>query len=167
MLLRLSSETIASTLSATTAAELDELGRLSGVAQGLSGPITSCDKLGAQGVQQHLLLYFDEERRALGYLKWGVKDNLYFYRKSGAVVQCSPVCVLDFYVHESLQRHGIGLDLFKAMLVDLGESVKPHLLAYDRPSPKLLSFMRKNFGLTQPDLQPNRYCIFENFLPDL
>ena len=153
-------------LAATTAAELDELGRLSGVAQGLAGPITSCEKVAAAaaaGQGQQLVLYVDEEGRALGYIKWGRKESLYFYRKNGSMVQCSPVCVLDFYVHETLQRRGVGLELFEAMLLELGGVVAPHLLAYDRPSPKLLGFMRKHYGLARPDLQPNRFCIFENF----
>jgi hypothetical protein len=36
-------------------------------------------------------------------------------------------------------------------------------MAYDRPSPKLISFMSRHFGLRDGDLQPNRYMIFEGF----
>lgn len=35
-----------------------------------------------------------------------------------------PLCVLDFYVHESHQRNGIGLILFEVMLAS--EKVPPH-----------------------------------------
>ena len=41
--------------------------------------------------------------------------------------------------------------------------IDPGTLAYDRPSPKLLSFLAKHYGLTHPDLQPNRFTIFEGF----
>lgn len=50
-----------------------------------------------------------------GYLKYGVKD-LFFYRKNGIISQSSPICLLDFYVDESVQRGGIGISLFKKML---------------------------------------------------
>ena len=50
-----------------------------------------------------------------GFIKFGVK-SLYFYKKDGKIVQCSPVCLLDFYVDETKQRNGIGLELFKAMM---------------------------------------------------
>ena len=58
-----------------------------------------------------------------------------------------PRCVLDFYVHESLQRQGVGLRLFEFMLEN--ENLPAHKYAYDRPSPKLLGFLRKHFGLTK------------------
>ena len=35
---------------------------------------------------------------------------------SGALHEVEPVCVLDFYVHESRQRTGCGKKLFEAML---------------------------------------------------
>ena len=161
-------ETALSLGAASVAAELDELGALSGVAQELNGPITTCEKLAASfasanaAQQHHLLLYRDESGRAVGFIKWGVKSNLYFYRKNGSMLQCSPVCLLDFFVHESQQRRGVGLLMFKAMLLDLG-GPEPCSLAYDRPSPKLLAFMRKHYGLAQPDLQPNRFALFEGF----
>jgi hypothetical protein len=34
----------------------------------------------------------------------------------GAHLEAEPLCVLDFYVSESLQRHGYGLELFDFML---------------------------------------------------
>lgn len=50
-----------------------------------------------------------------GYLKYGIKD-LFFYKKNGIISQSSPICLLDFYVDESVQRGGIGISLFKKML---------------------------------------------------
>ena len=49
-----------------------------------------------------------------------------------------PLCVLDFYVHESMQRRGIGRRLFDEMLRT--ERTEARLLGYDRPSPKLIGF---------------------------
>lgn len=41
---------------------------------------------------------------------------------------------------------------------------QPIRLAYDRPSPKLVSFLARHFQLVNGDLQPNRFMIFEGFL---
>lgn len=53
----------------------------------------------------------------------------------GKHVEMSPLCVLDFYVHESMQRRGVGLQLFEHMLEK--ETVQPRKLGYDRPSHKV------------------------------
>lgn len=52
--------------------------------------------------------------------------------------------VLDFYVHESRQRAGHGKKLFQSML-DL-EGINPNKLAIDRPSEKLVGFLKKHYG---------------------
>lgn len=39
-----------------------------------------------------------------------------FQDQRGAHLETEPLCVLDFYVTESLQRHGYGLELFHFML---------------------------------------------------
>lgn len=31
-------------------------------------------------------------------------------------IEAEPLCVLDFYIEETLQRHGYGLELFDFML---------------------------------------------------
>ena len=43
----------------------------------------------------------------MGFLKTG-KKNLFYRDYVGNVKQITPLCVLDFYVHESVQRGGIG-----------------------------------------------------------
>ena len=60
-----------------------------------------------------------------------------------------PVCLLDFYVHESCQRLGIGKKLFDMMLEH--EKILPNKVAYDRPSNLLLNFLKKYFGLADFD----------------
>lgn len=51
----------------------------------------------------------------LGLLKVGVK-NLFIRGGLGSYQEIKPLCVLDFYVHESVQRLGIGKELFERML---------------------------------------------------
>lgn len=53
-------------------------------------------------------------------------------------------CVLDFYIHETRQRAGLGKVLFEYMLEY--ENLLPEQLAIDRPSEKLLSFLKKHYG---------------------
>jgi len=43
----------------------------------------------------------------LGFLKIGYR-KLFHYDSSGKIRELNPLCVLDFYVHESVQRGGVG-----------------------------------------------------------
>ena len=52
---------------------------------------------------------------AVGILKIGRK-KLFVYNHHGNVHEMEPLCVLDFYVHESRQRMGCGRKLFDFML---------------------------------------------------
>ena len=161
---------------------LDNLGIKSGIAQELNGPITSCqsliDSITPKDNDGHHLLIYCENNEMKGYIKYCTpgSKNLYFYSKKGAVKEFSPYCLLDFYVLDTKQRSGIGIKLFKRMLQECSNSddnyhgngnPNPDYLgsdagnwAYDRPSPKLLPFLKKHFNLNNPDLQPNKYVIF-------
>ena len=75
------------------------------------------------------------------------------------------MCVLDFYVHESRQRSGCGRLLFEAMLMDQ-KVAHPRFLATDRPSPKLIAFLKKHYNLHKNIPQVNNYVIFEGFFTD-
>lgn len=79
----------------------------------------------------------------------------------GAIKVIKPICVLDFYVHESCQRSGIGKQLFSMMLKTA--HAEPHKLAYDRPSPKLMGFLRKYYKLTKFVPQQNNYVVFNKY----
>ena len=46
-------------------------------------------------------------KKVCGILKTG-KKNLFHYDGLGNVKELKPLCVLDFYVHESMQRVGVG-----------------------------------------------------------
>jgi hypothetical protein len=69
--------------------------------------------------------------------------------------------VLDFYIVEGKQRGGLGHCLFTNMLQH--ESLLPEELAYDRPSPKLLAFMRKHFGLSRYSPQNNNFVVYDEY----
>ena len=75
--------------------------------------------------------------------------------------EIEPLCVLDFYVHETCQRRGYGQELFEAMLS--GEKQLPHKLAYDKPTMLFLNFLKKNYGLTYFVPQVNNYVVFSNY----
>jgi alpha-tubulin N-acetyltransferase 1 len=53
--------------------------------------------------------------KCIGILKIGQK-KLFIQNKIGQTIEISPTCVLDFYVHESVQRGGHGKHLFEIML---------------------------------------------------
>ena len=77
------------------------------------------------------------------------KKNLFLLDRSGSQNETLATCVLDFYVHESRQRSGCGRRLFEHMLQDQ-DIEKPAYMAIDRPSPKLLAFLKKYYGLAAP-----------------
>lgn len=78
-----------------------------------------------------------------GLLKVGTK-NLYVFDQNGDTKMVPAECVLDFYIHESRQRAGLGKEMFELMLEQ--ENVEPAKLAIDRPSDKFLAFLRKHYG---------------------
>ena len=77
------------------------------------------------------------------------------------LIEISPLCVLDFYVVEGYQRGGFGQRLFEAMLQS--EGVQAERLGYDRPSLKLINFLRKHFGLVQYQRQANHFVVFDKY----
>ncbi|XP_028255033.1 alpha-tubulin N-acetyltransferase 1 isoform X2 [Parambassis ranga] len=142
---------------------IDGLGKASAKAQQLPAPITSASKLQSQRHQIYLLK--DGEHSggrgvAVGFLKVGYK-KLFLLDRQGAHIEAEPLCVLDFYIAENLQRHGYGLELFDFMLQH--KNLEPVLMAYDRPSPKFLSFLAKHYCLTQSVPQVNNFVVFEGF----
>ena len=51
--------------------------------------------------------------------------------------------------------------MFEAMLVAEGREARS--LAYDRPSPKMLPFLRKHYGLIDYNEQPNNFVVFDDY----
>ena len=72
-----------------------------------------------------------------------------------------PLCVLDFFVAEAWQRHGVGRRLFDTMLSH--EHTLPARMGYDRPSPKFLSFLQRHFRLQKFLPQTNGFVVFDDY----
>ena len=144
--------------------ELDLLGIESGKAQSLNGPITSLEKLISSN---HILLLYYKECILLVYIKYCLPGGkqLYFFSRKGSQVECQPHCLLDFFVSTECQRTGIGLRLFSEMINRTTK--QPQQWAFDRPSPKLRAFLEKHYAMLNPDLQPNKYAIYDGFDPRL
>merc|ERR1719333_1546491 len=78
------------------------MGVLSARAQGLRAAITSLEKL--QSDQRIYVLA--EGSRVIGFLKVGPKKLFIEHR---GMVEMTPLSVLDFYIHESVQRGGLDV----------------------------------------------------------
>lgn len=147
---------------------MDSMGQASALAQDLRQPITSGAKLRMQDEHTVYLLVDRHSNGGLGsvvgMIKAG-KKNLFLLDGRGAQKEVYPMCVLDFYVHESRQRAGCGRKLFEAMLLDQ-KVAHPRFLAIDRPSPKLIAFLKKHYNLHKNIPQVNNYVVFEGFFTD-
>ncbi|BFZ19986.1 hypothetical protein BsWGS_23025 [Bradybaena similaris] len=142
---------------------VDKMGEASAKAQGLNNPITTGAKLKASDHRLYILK--DSSGNSgkgciVGILKVGRK-NLFLYDKSKVQHEVQPLCVLDFYVHESRQRMGCGRKLFDSML--RRESVPVQHFAINRPSPKLLSFLAKHYNMKVSIPQVYNFVIFDGF----
>ncbi len=152
-----------SSVARPAAALIDRMGVRSAVAQGLRmpnghpSPVTSVSHLHGSDHRLYLVAQPDDDGRTpvlVGLLKVGTK-NLFHWDVHGTMRELrSQFCVLDFYVHEEWQRRGIGKLLFESMLST--EAKAPEQIAYDRPSPKLLGFLSKHYGLTDYVPQQNK-----------
>ena len=136
---------------------LDTMGQLSSKSQNLQTIITNTNRFFPSN---HTLFIKADNNVVFGYIKLGpkklfLKDRLFNYHERNTL------CVLDFYVYESVQRRGIGKELFDYMLSF--ENTRADLLAYDRPSSRLYSFLKKNYGLDNHIPQNNSFIIFDNF----
>ena len=136
---------------------LNSMGEASSRAQKLNTIITSAHKF---FISNHRIFIKAEQNKVLGFIKVGNK-KLFLRDRNFNYHEVNTLCVLDFYVHESTQRRGIGKQLFDYMLKF--EKKIPTELAYDRPSDKLLSFLNKYFGLNNYIAQNNNYVVFDEF----
>uniref|UniRef100_F6SRD6 Alpha-tubulin N-acetyltransferase n=1 Tax=Ciona intestinalis TaxID=7719 RepID=F6SRD6_CIOIN len=143
---------------------IEVLGQRSARAQQLTGSITTLLKSQLNNQRIYVLKEANANNSGLGcvigFLKTG-KKRLFVLDRDGNHNEMNPLCVLDFYVHESQQRKGCGLCLFKHMLHV--EGVKASHLAIDRPSHKFISFLKKHFSLWATVPQVNNFVIFDGF----
>jgi alpha-tubulin N-acetyltransferase 1 len=119
--------------------------------------ITSYVKL--KGLDQRIYLKISMGQ-CQGFLKVGVK-RLFTRTRGGELIEMTPLSVLDFYVHSSVQRGGIGKQLFEAMLGY--EDATPSKLAYDRPSHKLKGFLFKHYNLRNYVKQTHNFIVFDEY----
>ena len=136
---------------------INRMGHLSAVAQGLPTTITTAQKFFP--ASDNVLYVKAVGERVVGFVKTGVR-RLFHFSEAG-VKELQPLCLLDFYVHESMQRSGYGKELYEFMLKDA--QTLPHKIAIDRPSLKLQNFMRKHYNLHQYIPQSNNYVIYSQF----
>lgn len=144
---------------------VDAMGKVSAIARGLVKPVTTAQKHRNSDHKLYLLIDRDGNRGSgavVGILKTGNK-SLYLFDEHGTNHQVKPTCILDFYVHESKQRNGLGKKLFDKMLKE--ETVDPVKLAVDHPTANLIDFLQKHYGLTGPQKQKNNYVVFDGFFP--
>ncbi|CAF1032657.1 unnamed protein product [Adineta ricciae] len=145
---------------------IDAMGDASFKAQGLYGPITTARKLRMSDHHLYIVKKSDDNNNkgsVVGILKVGPK-HLYIYDTNGQVYERTPLCVLDFYVHESKQRLGYGKKLFDTMLSF--EKCAPHELPVDRPSSKCLAFLHKHYNLCSPIHQVNNFVVYQGFFTE-
>jgi len=143
---------------------LDTIGEASRLAQGLNRPVTSARSF--IGSNQALFIMTNPAENngngvVLGLLKTGPK-KLFLLNRMGSQNELTPTCVLDFYIHESCQRMGLGKMLFNHFL-QTEKISNIQQLAIDRPSDKFLGFLRKHYGLWDMIPQVNNFVIFEGF----
>ncbi|XP_050537338.1 alpha-tubulin N-acetyltransferase 1-like isoform X2 [Daktulosphaira vitifoliae] len=141
---------------------IDKMGTASGIAQELKIPITSAEKLEHSDHIIYLMIETSSEGNPIivGLLKMGWK-KLYLFDKKGSRSEDMVYCLLDFYIHETRQRHGYGITLLNYMLKD--NQIQAKKLAIDQPTNKLLQFMWKHFHLSKLVNQGNNFVIYEEF----
>ncbi|MEW5303679.1 MAG: hypothetical protein WDW36_006349 [Sanguina aurantia] len=140
---------------------VDGLGLRSAAAQGLSAPVTDLSRLST--TEQRLYVYVHRQPgklQVLGGIKIGSK-HLFVRTELGVLKEMEALCVLDFYVHEAVQRQGVGRKLFEHFLRT--ELAHPGGIAYDRPSAKFLSFLNKYYSLCSYVPQSNNFVVFDQY----
>ena len=136
---------------------LDKMGELSSKSQNLLYNITTTNRFFPS---DHCLIIKAEKNKVLGYIKIGPK-KLFLRDKMCNYHERKTLCVLDFYVYDTELRKGLGKEIFDFMLKY--KNVSPVELAYDRPTLRFLSFLKKNYGLEKYMTQENNFTIYEGF----
>ncbi|KAL6724932.1 hypothetical protein Aduo_019771 [Ancylostoma duodenale] len=145
---------------------IDALGHLSTEAQGLKRILTTYEKVLNQPDDQFIYLMWQHHPTkpavslVIGMLKVG-KKHLYLLDENQRKYEEEPLCILDFYIHDSVQRRGNGHQLFDHMLKQ--ESTSAAAVAIDRPSDAFLQFLSKFYGLKKPVWQSTNFVVFPEF----
>jgi len=136
---------------------LDKMGELSSKSQNLLVNVTTTNKFFPS---DHCLIIKAEKNKVLGYIKVGPK-KLFLRDRICNYHERKTLCVLDFYIYDTEQRSNLGREIFDYMLNY--KNIEPGELAYDRPTLRFLSFLKRNYGLENFITQDNNFTIFEEF----
>lgn len=138
---------------------IERIGELSAKAQRLHTSVTTIRKMSEKN--SIYLLAAVQEGLVIGVLKVGLKDLYLFDEQSNLSSHRETPAILDFYVHESHQRRGLGKRLFEYMLADQGWSVGK--CAVDRPSAMMRTFLAKHYQLVHTVPQANKFVLYKDF----
>ncbi|MFH4973754.1 hypothetical protein AB6A40_000463 [Gnathostoma spinigerum] len=149
---------------------IDRIGKLSAEARGMKRSVTSYERL--LDADDHEVLYLqwqkhpnnDTESIIGGMLKIGYR-TLYLFDKKLKSYQTKPLCILDFYVFDSMQKAGHGHALFEYMLEH--EHWPVEKVAIDNPSEAFLNFLEKHYHLSEPIWQSTKFVVFEPLFSEL
>lgn len=155
---------------------IDTLGQESAIAQNLKQPITCWEKIRPDGAKAYSpvkivdWIYLIIEQKdgtevsydPISFLRFGSR-SLFLEKEGQLVRQDTTFCALDFYCRE--QRNGFGLLLFSEALRH--HAMTAQNVAFDRPTPAMVSFLQKHFSLRNPMAQHNRFVIFDGFFNDV
>jgi hypothetical protein len=132
--------------------EINRLGEQSAISQSLKTPITQWDSFIA-GRDRLYVYQQGSDHHLSGFLRIGERDLYLSDGKCPLKFFSNVVSILDFYVVN--QREGIGTLLYEYSIEQLSN---PNRLAYDRPSMKFESFLRKR-GIEDLLHQHNKFSI--------
>ena len=136
---------------------LDKMGELSSKSQNLLVNITTTNRFFPS---DQCLIIKANKNKVLGYIKVGPK-KLFLRDRVCNYHERKTLCVLDFYIYDTEQRTTLGREIFDFMLNY--KNIEPGELAYDRPTLRFLSFLKRNYGLENFINQENNFTIFDEF----
>ncbi|XP_023175891.1 alpha-tubulin N-acetyltransferase 1 [Drosophila hydei] len=142
---------------------IDKIGLMSAQAQGLHTSVTSARQTNDKQTIYLMAGKGKEEGKLVvtGLLKMGPKDLYLFDERGQLRSRIGTPAVLDFFVHSSHQRRGLGKRLFDNMLQDLDLTLCK--CAVDRPSAMMTAFLAKHYGLVRTIAQTNNYVLYDGF----
>ena len=138
---------------------IGKIGAASSRAQGLGHVITTIASFSGSDNTIYLLLN-EENKAAVGFVKVGRKQ-LFLWDRNGQQHEMRILCLLDFFTCPDCQRRGYGKKMIDKMLSDQNLEMKQ--VPIDRPSALCLSFMNKQFGLSEYLPQSNNFVVFDEF----
>jgi alpha-tubulin N-acetyltransferase 1 len=138
---------------------IDMIGRASSAAQGLAHVITTYAAFSGSDNTMYILLD-ESNRQVVGFTKVGNR-KLFLWDRAGKQHERTLLCLLDFFTFPECQRRGNGKKMIDRMLEH--QHLQMRQVPIDRPSALCLSFMSRQFGLTDYIPQANRFVVFDEF----